>query len=130
MHTRPKKGKDTQKQHPHFTNSPTNLWSQIKTMKQDPKCTLTHSKTMYIKESKIAWSVNSGSSKALRFLSFHKIQNKHKGVTHTQNQDQGLTYSIISEWWSEFMQKNLALFCIICWLINFSFSKIDIVVQT
>ena len=43
-----------------------------------------HSKNMYIKERKIAWSVSSKSSKALRFPSFHKVQNKHNGTAfHT-----------------------------------------------
>ena len=47
----------------------------------DSICTLIHSKNMYIKEHKIMWSISSESSKALRFLSFHNIQNRHKGAT-------------------------------------------------
>ena len=43
-----------------------------------PKYALTHSKNMSIKECRIAWSINSESSKALRFLSFHIVQNKNK----------------------------------------------------
>ena len=47
----------------------------------DPKCTLIHSKNMYKKDCKIAWSVRLESSMTLRFLSFHKVLKKHKGVT-------------------------------------------------
>ena len=43
-------------------------------------CTLTQSENMYKKDCKIAWSANSVSSKILIFLSFHKVQNKHKRV--------------------------------------------------
>ena len=43
-------------------------------------CTLTPSENMYKKDCKIAWSANSESSKILLFLSFHKVQNKHKGA--------------------------------------------------
>ena len=46
----------------------------------EPTLTLTHSKNMYEKDHKIAWSISSVSSKALLFLSLHKEQNKHKGV--------------------------------------------------
>ena len=47
-------------------------------------CTLTQSENMYKKDRKIAWSANSVSSKILLFLSFHKVQNKHKGTAfHT-----------------------------------------------
>ena len=42
--------------------------------------TLTQSENMYKKDRKIAWSSNSVSSKILLFLSFHKVQNKHKGA--------------------------------------------------
>ena len=43
-------------------------------------CSLTQSENMYKKNRKIAWSVYSVSSKILLFLSFHKVQNKHKGA--------------------------------------------------
>ena len=42
--------------------------------------TLTQPENMYKKDRKIAWSANSVSSKILLFLSFHKVQNKHKGA--------------------------------------------------
>ena len=35
---------------------------------------------VHIKDHKIAWSTNSESSMDLQFLSFHKVQNKHKEV--------------------------------------------------
>ena len=50
----------------------------------DPKCTLTHSKNMCMKEHKIAWFIKSESLKALRFLSFHRVQNKYnRAALHT-----------------------------------------------
>ena len=48
--------------------------------KLKPKCTLTHSKNMYIKVRIIAWSIIMEFSKALRFLSFHEVQNNQKGA--------------------------------------------------
>ena len=66
-------------------------------------CTLTHSKNMYMKERKIAWSVSSESSKALQFLSFHKVQNRYKGATFqaffpTKAPHQGLSKFIEPCW--------------------------------
>ena len=77
MYTRPKKGRDSQKTAPSPHLQPNQLIKSNKDKVLDSKCTLlTHSKNMYMKERKIAWSK---SSKALRFLSFQRVQNKHKG---------------------------------------------------
>ena len=84
MYTRPKKGEGFTKTTPSSHLQPNQSIKSNKDNVLNPKCTLNHSKNIYMKESKIAWSVKSKSSKALQFLSFHSIQNKHKGVVlHT-----------------------------------------------
>ena len=42
--------------------------------------TMTHSKNRCKKDLIIDWSATSEFSKALQFVSFHKVQNKHKEV--------------------------------------------------
>ena len=46
----------------------------------DHLCTLTHPKKLYIKECLTAWSAFSMLSKALIFLFFQMVQNKHMGT--------------------------------------------------
>ena len=80
-HLRPKKKRGTHK----TTSSPHLQPSQSMKSNEDnklkPTCTLIQSKNMYKMDCEIAWSANLESSKALWFLSFYKVQNKHKGAT-------------------------------------------------
>ena len=77
---RGQKRKKRQKATPSLHLQPNQSMKSKRDNKLDSIYTLTHSKNMYIKERKIAWSVSSKSLKALWFLSFYKVQNKHKGV--------------------------------------------------
>ena len=79
VYTRQKGGKDKKKT-PSLHLLPNQSMKLKRDKELDPKCTLTYSKNLYIKEHKIAWFVSAESLKALWFLSFHKVQNKNREV--------------------------------------------------
>ena len=81
MYTRTKKKRGMDKKPtPSFHLQPNQFMKSKRDKELDSICTLTHSKNMYMKEHKITWFVSSESLKALRFLSFHYVQNRHKGA--------------------------------------------------
>ena len=69
----PKKRRDSKKTTPSLHLQPNQSMKCKRDKEVNSTCTLTHSKNMYMKERKITWSFSLESSKALQFLSFHKV---------------------------------------------------------